>query len=420
MTADATTTPRANASPNQEAVRRLMEADPWLVGVAPAREVIPGMTEATFLHSGPPTSWEQMADTQKGAVLGAIVMEGLADTYEAAAALAARGEVELGSAHERSSTGPGTGVISASMAVFVLENRAHGNRATCPLQDVQFAFGANDAETLDRLRWLGNVLGPALGDAVEHAGGVDLGAIAERALLMGDECHDRVVASSALFTRELLPHLLRVGRTEDELLEIVDYLATDVMADWTFESPWIGACKAILDAAHGVQGSSVVTAMTTNGALFGIRLSGLGDQWFTAPAPPLHGVLFDGYGPDDALSAMGDSIIIDTCGFGASSFVAAPAQVAAQIASGRQEDADRLTREMYRITVAKHERYKLPLDGLSGIPTGIDARRVVETGLRPFMAAGIGHRESGKGFIGLGIGEAPMSCFEAALAALDA
>jgi hypothetical protein len=346
-------------------------------------------------------------------------MEGLADTYDAAAKLAAHGEIEIGSAQERASTGPGTGVISSSMAVFVIENRAGGNRATCPLQDIQFAFGANDAETLDRLRWLSDVLGPAIGDAVERAGGIDLGAIAEKALLMGDECHDRVVASSALFTRELLPHLVRTGRSEQQLGEIFDYLATDVMADWTFESPWIGACKAILDAGHGVEGSSVVTAMATNGALFGIRVSGLGDRWFTAPAPPLTGLLFPGYSPDDALAAMGDSIIIDTCGFGASSFAAAPAQVAHQIASGRQEDADRLTREMYRITVAKHERYKLPLDGLSGIPTGIDARRVVETRVRPFMAAGIGHREPGKGFIGLGIGEAPMACFEAALAQLD-
>lgn len=418
MSTDATTTLRSSTTPNNEAVRRLMEVEPVLVGIAPAIEVVPGMTESTVLHSGPPVTWEEMADTQKGAVIGAIVMEGLASSHEEAEALAARGDVELGSAHESDSVGPGTGAISASMAMFVIEARGAGNRATCPLQDIQFAFGANDAGTLARLRWLAEVLGPAWGAAVERAGGIELGPIAEKALLMGDECHDRVVASSALFTRELLPHLVRVGLSQERLGEIFDYLATDIMADWTFESPWIGACKAILDAGHGVEGSSVVTTMSTNGTLFGIRLSGLGDRWFTAPAPPLDGVLFDGFGPDDALAAMGDSIIIDTCGFGASAFAGAPAQVAGQIVSGRHEDAVRLTREMYRITVAQHDRYKLPLDGLSGIPTGIDARRVVETGVRPFMAAGIGHREPGKGFIGLGIGEAPMECFEQALAAL--
>lgn len=420
VNADTATALRSNATPNQEAVRRLMDAEPVLVGIAPASEVVPEMSENTVLHSGPPVSWENMADTQKGAVVGAIVMEGLADGYDEAAALAGRGDVEIGSAHERASTGPGTGAISSSMAMFVIENRTHGNRATCPLQDIQFAFGANDADTLGRLRWLADVLGPAWGAAIERAGGVELAPIAEKALLMGDECHDRVVASSALFSRELLPHLVRIGLSDDQLAEIFDYLTTDVMADWTFESPWIGACKAILDAAHGVEGSSVVTAMTTNGALFGIRVSGLGDQWFTAPAPPLNGVLFEGYGPDDALAAMGDSIIIDTCGFGASAFAGAPAQVEGQIVTGRHEDAVRLTRDMYRITVAQHERYKLPLDGLSGVPTGIDARRIVETGVRPYMAAGIGHREPGKGFIGLGIGEAPMACFEQAMAALEA
>ena len=413
------TTTATTATPNNEAVRRLMDAEPVLVGIAPALEVVPGMTESTVLHSGPPVTWEEMAGTQRGAVIGAIVLEGLASSHEEAEALAARGDVELAAAHDRDSTGPGTGAISASMAMFVIENRTHGNRSTCPLQDIQFAFGANDADTLARLRWLAEVLGPAWGEAVERAGGIELGRIAEKALLMGDEGHDRVVAASALFTRELLPHMVRLGLPEERLGEICDYLATDIMADWTFESPWIGACKAILDAGHGVDGSSVVTTMTTNGALFGIRVSGLGDRWFTAPAPALDGVLFEGFGPDDALAAMGDSIIIDTCGFGASAFAAAPAQVESQIVSGRHEDAVRLTRDMYRITVAQHERYKLPLDGLTGIPTGIDARRVVETGVRPFMAAGIGHREPGKGFIGLGIGEAPMECFEEALAALD-
>ena len=404
---------------NVEAVSKIMAADPILVGVAPALEVVPGMSENTILHSGPPMDWETMVPTQRGAVLGAIVLEGLADDHQAAEEVASSGGIELRSAHDCDSTGPGTGVISASMAMFVVEDRKHGNRATCPLQDIQFAFGANDHDTLDRLRWLAEVLGPAIADAVERADGIDLGAIAERALLMGDECHDRVVASSALFTRELLPHLARIGLAEERLLEIYDYLATDIMADWTFESPWIGACKVILTAGHDIEGSSVVTTMSTNGALFGIKVSGLGDRWFTTEAPPLHGILFEGYGPDDALAAMGDSIVIDTCGFGASAFAAAPAQVEPQIASGRYEDAVRLTREMYRITVAQHDRYKLPLDGMSGTPTGIDARRVIETGVRPFMAAGIGHREPGKGFIGLGIGEAPLSCFIDAVDALE-
>jgi hypothetical protein len=253
-----------------------------------------------------------------------------------------------------------------------------------------------------------------MGAAAERARGIELGPIAESALLMGDECHDRVLASSALFTRALLSELWHLDIAPAKKQAIVDHLATGETADWTFESPWMAACKASLDAAHGVEGSSLVTAMAANGTQFGIRVSGLGDQWFVSDVPEFDAVLVEPYSHDDAGPPAGDSTIIDTCGMGGSAIAAAPAQVPLQIASGRYEDALQLTRRMYDVTIAEHDRFRIPLPELRGTPCGIDVERVLETGTQPVVAGGVGHRDPGIGFIGYGIARAPMECFEQA------
>jgi hypothetical protein len=303
------------------------------------------------------------------------------------------------------------------MPVFVIENRAHGNRATCPLQDIQFAFGANDPATIGRLEWLRDVLGPALGEAVRQLGGVELMPIAEKALASGDELHDRVAASSAYFTRELTLGLVRAGLPGERLLDVLDYLAHDVMADWTFESPWIGACKAMLDAADGIERSTIVTAMVGNGTTFGVRISGLPGRWFVAPAPTIVGAYFETYTVADALGEMGDSTTIDTFGCGGPALAAAPAHM--PLTGRRASEALELTRRAHEIASARHERLEIPALDFEGIPVGFDARRIVETGTLPIMAVGIGHRTPGVGFIGLGISEAPLACFEQALAAFE-
>ena len=403
---------------NMDAVDRFMAAEPVMVDIRPASEVIPAMSERTILHSGPPITWEEMAETQKGAVIGAAIFEGLASTIEEGRSLGDRGGFELGAAHDHDAVGPGTGAIAPSMAVVVVENRTHGNRAYCPLQDIQFAFGANDPETIRRLHWLSDVLAPALKDWAVSAGGIELAPIMQVGLHMGDEGHDRLMASSALFTRMFGPYAVR-GRVEKKkLFEIFDYLATDIMADWIFESPWMAACKASLTAAHGIDHSTFVTTMAGNGATFGIRVSGIGDDWFIARAPKLDGVFFDGYTVDDGQEEMGDSVINDTAGFGAAAFACSPVYM--PFVGKRCQDGIEITRRMHEITIAKHTRFTIPNLDFEGIPAGFDLEKIVHSGNVPTLAAGIGHKTPGKGFIGLGIGEAPRECFVQAWDAFQA
>jgi uncharacterized protein DUF1116 len=403
---------------NKEAVDRFMAAEPVMVDICPAREVIPRMSARTILHSGPPVTWGDMAETQKGAVIGAAIFEGLATTIEEGRSLGDRGDFELGAAHDHDAVGPGTGAIAPSMAVVVVENRTHGNRAYCPLQDIQFAFGANDPETLRRLHWLSDVLAPALKDWAVNAGGVELAPVMQVGLHMGDEGHDRLMASSALFTRMFGPYAVRSQMEKKRLREIFDYLATDIMADWIFESPWMAACKASLTAAHGIDHATFVTTMAGNGATFGIRVSGLGDDWFIDRAPKLDGVFFEGYTVDDGQEEMGDSVINDTAGFGAAAFACSPVYM--PFVGKRSKDSIDITRRMHDITIAKHTRFTIPSLDFEGIPAGFDLAKIIQSGTVPTLAAGIGHRTPGIGFIGLGVGEAPRECFVQAWKAYQA
>jgi hypothetical protein len=169
------------------------------------------------------------------------------------------------------------------------------------------------------------------------------------------------------------------------------------------------------DAAHGVAGSTVVTAMARNGTDFGIRVSGLGDGWFTAPAQVPDGLYFSGFSSADANPDIGDSTITETAGLGGFAMAAAPAIVT--FVGGRPEDAVAATLEMYEITVAEHRHFTIPALGFRGAPTGIDVRRVVELGLTPRINTGIAHREAGVGQVGAGLVRPPAAVFEAALLA---
>jgi len=229
---------------------------------------------------------------------------------------------------------------------------------------------------------------------------------------MGDEGHNRNVAATSLFTRQLAPTLVRTADTATAEA-VLAFLRGN---DHFFLNLSMAACKSAMDAAHGIEGSSVVTAMARNGVRFGIRLSGTGDAWFEAPVGVPDGLYFPGYGPDDANPDLGDSAITETSGIGGFAMAAAPAIV--RFVGGTAEDALDFTRSMYRITLARNAGYALPPLGFAGTPTGIDARRVVETGVQPVINTGIAHREAGVGQIGAGIARAPLACFEAGLRAL--
>jgi hypothetical protein len=402
---------------NQRALQRLLDAQPVLVDVRPARDVIPGMTGDTVLHAGPPITWDRMSGPLRGAVLGALLLEGLASSIEEAERLAASGSVRFDPCHHHDAVGPMAGVTTASMPVFVVENRAHGNRAYSNLNEGLgrvLRYGAYSAEVLDRMRWFREGLGPALGEVLRRVGGIELRTLIAQALQMGDECHNRNRAASALLIKALAPHVAALDRPASERERILAFAAGN---EHFFLNIGMAACKAATDAAHGVPGSSLVTTMARNGTDFGIRVSGLGDRWFTGPADVPVGLYFSGFGPDDSNPDIGDSAITETAGLGGFAMGAAPAIV--QFVGGTPADALRTTRRMYEITLAEHPVYRVPALDFRGTPVGIDVRLVMATGIMPQINTGIAHRQPGVGQIGAGLVRPPLACFAEALRALS-
>ncbi|WP_019373171.1 DUF1116 domain-containing protein [Melaminivora alkalimesophila] len=401
---------------NERAVAKILAARPVVVDVQPARDVVPGMNDRILLHAGPPVTWEKMCGPVRGAVIGAIIFEGWAETVEEAEALAASGAVKLEPNHHHSAVGPMAGLTSPSMQVFVVENQEAGNRAYVNMNEglgKVLRFGANSPEVLERLAWMRDVLGPALGAAIRHVGGLDVKSLIARALQMGDECHNRNAAGTSLLVRSLFSALVEVVPVQ-QLTEVADFLGRN---DHFFLNLSMAACKVTMDAARNIEGSSVVTAMARNGTEFGIQLSGTGDQWFTAPSPVIDALFFPGYGPDDAAPDLGDSCITETMGIGGFAMAAAPAIV--QFVGGNAGDALNFTKEMRNITLAEEKTFGIPALDFAGTPTGIDAMLVVDTGIQPVINTGVAHREPGVGQVGAGISRAPMECFIKALKALD-
>jgi hypothetical protein len=394
---------------NRECLRRLQGGTAALVGCRRAGDVIPGLGERSVLHAGPPIAWERMCGPMRGAVIGACLFEGWAGTAREAARLAGSGALAFEPCHHRRAVGPMAGILSPSMAVLVVRNDAFGTEAYATLNEGLgrvLRFGAYDPAVLDRLAWMNRELAPLVDEALRRAGGVDAKTLIARALTMGDECHNRNAAATSLLLRQLAPHVAatRAGDVERALA----FLGA---ADHFFLNVAMAAAKAMLDGGHAVRGASVVTAMARNGVEFGIRVSGTGDRWFTAPAPDVEG-------PADANPDLGDSAITETAGLGAFALAAAPAIV--QFVGGTAERALETTRRMYEITLAEHESFRVPALDFRGVPLGIDVRRVVETGIVPVIDTGIAHREPGVGQIGAGLSEAPMACFVRALEAFVA
>ena len=401
---------------NEEAFGRYLAAQPALEGLAPAGDVIPGMEERLILHAGPPVTWADMCGPMQGGVIGAILHEGWADDADGARNLAASGDIAFAPNHHHDAVGPMAGITSPSMPVWIVANREHGNRAFCNLNEGLgrvLRFGANDAEVLDRLRWMGDTLAPVLSATLDTLGGLELKPIMAQALHMGDEVHNRNVAATSLLIRRLLPAAFDCGEASAHIAEAMRFIAGN---DHFFLNLSMAACKAMLDAANGVAGSTMVTAMARNGVEFGIRVSGAGDRWFTAPAPLIDGLFFPGYGTDDANPDLGDSTITETSGIGGFAMAAAPAIV--QFVGGAPPHAIANTLEMAHITLGRNAAFTLPQIDFAGTPAGIDIRKVVDTGIRPVINTGIAHREAGVGQVGAGITRAPAACFSQAVAAL--
>jgi len=400
---------------NAEATERMMEARPVLVGVGKALEVIPGMRENLLLHAGPPITWDRASGPMRGAITGALIFEGKAKDEAEAEALVKSGQIELEPCHHHQAVGPMAGLISPSMMVYIVENKTHGNKSYSNLNEGYgkvLRYGAYSEEVLERLRWMNDVMGPVLADAIEASGGIDLRALIAEALHMGDEGHNRNKAGSIMYTAKLAPHIVKVAPNSEVASEVLRFLGENALS---VLNPVMAACKAMADAGHGVEGSTIVTVMARNGTDFGIRVSGLGDRWFTAPVATPKGLYFPGFKAEDASGDIGDSTITETAGIGGFAMAAAPAIVT--FVSGTPKDAINTTLEMYEITYTEHKYFTIPPLDFRGTPTGIDIRKVVEKNITPRVNTGIAHKEAGVGQIGAGLVRPPMEMFKEALVA---
>jgi Protein of unknown function (DUF1116) len=405
-------------SANQSAYASYLAAQPVLSGVGSARAAVPGLSERMILHAGPPIAWNEMCGPMQAAVIGAILFEGWAADGAAARSLADSGAIAFAPAHHHAAVGPMAGVISPSMPVWIVENAAGSNRAFSNMNEglgKALRFGANSPEVIKRLHWMADVLAPAVQAALNKLGPLELKPLMAQALQMGDEVHNRNAAASSLFLKKIVPAALLSGFDQAGMAEAITFVAGN---DHFFLNLSMAACKAMLDAAHGVPNSSLVTAMSRNGVRFGVRLSGTGEQWFEAPAPVVNGLYFPGYGLEHAAPDMGDSSITETAGLGGFAMATAPAIV--QFVGGTPQDAIAYTREMSHITLGRNNAFTLPAMNFSGTPAGIDARKVLDTNIAPIINTGIAHREPGVGQIGAGITRAPLECFTQAINALAA
>lgn len=401
---------------NGIAVGRMTSARPILKDVARARDVIPGMRDNLLLHAGPPITWERASGPLRGAIIGALIFEGLAEDEAGAEALVRAGEVTLEPCHEHDSVGPMAGVTSASMMVNVVENITHGNRAFCNLNEGYgkvLRYGAYSPEVIAKLHWMNEVLGPVLAEALALTGeGLDMRALLAESLQMGDEGHNRNKAGSILFTAKLAPFIARTGASKEEISQVLQFMMDNALI---VLNPVMAACKAMADAGHGVEGSTIMTTMARNGTDLGIRVSGLGKRWFTGPSQVPDGLYFPGFTSADANPDIGDSTITETAGIGAFAMAGAPAIVS--FVSGTPRDAVNTTLEMYEITIAEHPHFKMPALDFRGTPVGVDIRKVIELGILPRINTGIAHRQAGIGQVGAGLALPPVEAFEKALMA---
>jgi hypothetical protein len=400
---------------NAEATERMMEARPVVIGMGKALDVIPGMREDLLLHAGPPITWERASGPMRGAITGALIFEGKAQNEAEAQALVEAGEIELEPCHHHQAVGPMAGVTSPSMSVYILENKTHGNMSYSNLNEGYgkvLRYGAFSQEVLDRLRWMEDVMAPVLGKAIELSGGLDMRVLLAESLHMGDEGHNRNKAGSVLFIKNLAPNIVRATDDAEVAAEIIRTLGDNALS---VLNPVMAACKAMVDVAHDIEGSTIVSVMARNGTDFGIRISGLGDRWFTAPVAVPQGLYFPGFTAEDASGDIGDSTITETAGIGGFAMASAPAIVT--FVSGTPKDAMNATLEMYEICFTEHKYFTIPPLDFRGTPTGIDIRKVVETGITPRINTGIAHKEAGVGQVGAGLVRPPMEMFEGALVA---
>lgn len=403
---------------NRKAYGAYLASQPILEGIGVAQRVIPGMERRMILHAGPPISWERMCGPMKGAIVGAVLLEGWAEGIAAAQTLAESGRIKFAPCHHHGVVGPMAGIVSPSMPVWIVRDGEHGHQTFSNLNEglgKALRFGANGPDVLDRLQWMAAKLRKVIQAAIDVSGPIELKPLMAQALHMGDEVHNRNTAATSLFLKKLAPDMLKSKARRADVAEAIAFIAGN---DHFFLNISMAACKAMTDAGRGVEASSMVTAMARNGVEFGIQVSGTGERWFMAPAPLVDGLYFPGYSIADAAPDLGDSAITETAGLGGFAMASSPAIV--NFVGGTPDDAIANTAQMGHITLGRNGGLTLPAMNFAGTPSGIDARKVVDTGICPVINTGIAHKEAGIGQIGAGITRAPLDCFVGAVSALAA
>lgn len=403
---------------NQEVIAQIVAAQPVLVDTVSAKEVIPEMADGkVLLHAGPPITYEHMPDPMKGSCIGAILFEEWADTEAEARTMLEKGEIRFIPCHHVHAVGPMGGITSPTMPVLVVENQTDGNRAYCTMNEgigKVLRFGAYSQEVIERLRWMREVLGPVFGAVLRaKKTGIAINPLIAKAIAMGDEFHQRNIAASLVFMKEVVPMITAMDLREKDKYEVIKFLAD---TDQFFLNIMMATGKVIMDSARTVPDGTVVTAMCRNGYEFGIRIAGMGDQWFTGPVNTPQGLYFTGYDSDDACPDMGDSAITETVGVGGMAMIAAPA-VTRFVGAGGYGDALRSSNEMEEICLDHNPNYVIPTWDFKGTCLGIDACLVVEKGITPVINTGIAHKIAGYGQIGAGTVHPPITCFEKAVLA---
>ena len=402
---------------NAKAIDTMLTGDPVLIDVVPAVEAIPELANGnTILHAGPPIEWQRMCGPMRGAIAGIAVFEGWAKDLDDAVSKAEAGEFNFQPNHHYRAVGPMTGMTTKSQPLMVVHNKTFDNYAYCAINEglgKVMRFGGNDEGVLNRLAWLRDALAPMMAAALQQSDGIALKNLIARGLTMGDEMHQRNVACSGLLLRELAPLMALVSKDNAALSEALKFMGGN---DQFFLNVGMATGKALMDPVRDIEHSSIVTAMCRNGTDFGIRVSGLGDQWFTAPVEMPEGLYFAGFTEADANPDMGDSTIVETIGLGGFAMGASPA-VAGFVGAGAASDAAVFTKNMSEITCAENAEWSIPGMDYLGVPTGIDIRKVVEVGMTPTINTGIAHKEPGIGQVGAGVVRAPMKCFSDALRA---
>lgn len=400
---------------NRAVIDKVVAGAPFLTDVVPAKSVIEALNGKVLLHAGPPTKWENMPSPMQGSCVGAALFEGWASNADEAFKMFGNGEVEFIPCHHVDAVGPMGGITSGNMPVLVVENRDGGNRAYCTMNEgigQVLRFGAYSELVTDRLAWMRDVLGPVLSKALKSKGdGLNINVIIAKAITMGDEFHQRNIASSLIFLKDIAPHILQTDVSDEKKQDVIKFLAD---TDQFFLNIAMATGKAIMDTARQIQHGTVVTAMCRNGYEFGIRIAGMGDQWFTAPVNTPQGLFFTGYSQEMACPDMGDSAITETFGVGGFAMIAAPG-VTRFVGAGGFDNALKTSNDMMEICIDHNPNYSVPTWDFKGSCLGIDARKVVETGIEPVINTGIAHKEAGVGQIGAGTVRAPLACFEKAI-----